>query len=103
MLEILLLISLCRKIGERAAKKGLAAGLYKFLVVVAWFGGEFAGFIFAFLFCEMTGRRGDDYMLLGYAAAIFTAAISVWFIFKIVAVKPELHAYDDDDESFERA
>ena len=38
MLELFLMIWLCGKIGLRARSKGLSSGLYKFFVVLAWFG-----------------------------------------------------------------
>ncbi len=43
MLEILLLVSLTRKIAAIAERKGVKPGTWKLYVILAWFGGEFAG------------------------------------------------------------
>ena len=76
MLEIILLVSLCRKIGNRSREKGLPAGKYKFFVVVAWFGGEIAGAVFAAVMWQVFyGDRGGNDVLFTYACAIFTAAM----------------------------
>src|SRR4051794_21043587 len=101
MIEILLLISLCRKIGDRAREKGLSPGWYKFFVVVAWFGGELMGAIAAEIASQviLDERQGDN-LLLVYLFAIFTASLFVWFVFKLVAIRPDLELDDDheDDE-----
>lgn len=43
MLEIILVVFLCQKVGTMVGDKGHGKGLYYFLIVIAWFGGEFAG------------------------------------------------------------
>lgn len=107
MLELFLMIWLCGKIGLRARSKGLSSGLYKFFVVLAWFGGQVVGGVVAFLmFSWLLADFGDDDFMLVYLAALFTAGLSVWFVFKLVAIKPDyrrvLEDFDDDeDDRFE--
>ena len=45
MIEIFVLIFLCKKIGLMAAERGLKSGLWKFFTVIAWVGFEFVGLI----------------------------------------------------------
>ena len=45
MIEIFVLIFLCRKIGVMAEARGLKPGIWKFYTVLAWFVFEFAGLI----------------------------------------------------------
>ena len=45
MIEIFVLIFLCRKIGVMAEEKGLKPSIWKFYTVLAWIGFEFAGLI----------------------------------------------------------
>ena len=45
MIEIILLISLTRQIGNSAKAKGLAPGKYKGMLVGFWFLGEVVGFL----------------------------------------------------------
>ena len=100
MIEILLLISLCRKIGIRAREKGLPEGRYKFFVVVAWFGGEIIGAVAAEIASQflLDDQNGND-LLLTYLFAIFTASLFVWFVFKLVAIRPDIQQDDDFEDS----
>ena len=45
MLEIIVLIFLCRHIGEIAIRKGESANKWKLYTVLAWIGGEITGLI----------------------------------------------------------
>lgn len=45
LIEILVLIFLCKKIGHMAMERGLKPGLWKFYTVLAWIGFEFLGLI----------------------------------------------------------
>lgn len=47
MLDIIILIFLCRIIGKQAIKKGLKPGLWKLYTVLAWLAAEFIGIIIA--------------------------------------------------------
>jgi hypothetical protein len=45
MIEILALIFLTRKIGDKATLKGLPVGRWKLYTILAWFGGEILGVV----------------------------------------------------------
>ena len=49
MLEILLLVYLCRQLGQTLRAKGRSAAWYQFLLVVLWFGGELFGGVVALI------------------------------------------------------
>jgi|GEM_PF-696395 len=49
MLEIILVIYLCRRIKGIVAPKGYAPGKWQLLAVLAWFGPEIAGVFFSFV------------------------------------------------------
>jgi hypothetical protein len=55
MLEILLLITLTRRIGRILEQKGRKTGWYKFLTVVLWFGGEIIGGVIGAIVAEVGG------------------------------------------------
>jgi len=90
-----------RAIGNRAREKGLPEGRYKFFVVVAWFGGEIIGAVAAEIASQflLDDQNGND-LLLTYLFAIFTASLFVWFVFKLVAIRPDIQQ-DDDSGDFE--
>ncbi len=47
MIEIIVLIILCRKIGNLAVQKGLKSLPWRFYTVIAWIIAEFAGMLLA--------------------------------------------------------
>ncbi len=49
MIEILALIFLTRKIGDKAALKGLSVSRWKLFTILAWFGAEIAGIVLGIL------------------------------------------------------
>ena len=50
MIEIIILYFLTKSIGVTATNKGLPAGRWKFLTVIAWLGFEMAGLILGIAF-----------------------------------------------------
>lgn len=48
MLEIFLVIFLCKKNAANAYQRGASEGLYKLITVLLWFGGEIMGMIIGF-------------------------------------------------------
>ena len=67
MLEILLLIYLCKKLGDMIRAKGRSAGWYQFLLVFAWFVGEFMGAVLGVMLAGLDGAPL-------YLGALFGAA-----------------------------
>src|SRR5687768_14002054 len=78
MLEILLLIYLCKKVGEIVRDKGRSgAGWFQFLMVGMWFGGEAVGFVAG---AVMTGDADGG----AYAMGLLGAAAGATATFVIV-------------------
>jgi hypothetical protein len=79
MLEILLLIALTKRIGAILKEKGRKGGWYQLLLVILWFGGEFAGLLFGLLLTN-GGRSGG---LLVYIVGLAGAAAGAGLAFMI--------------------
>jgi hypothetical protein len=80
MLEILLLIYLCRRLGAMLRAKGRSAGWMQVLLVVAWFVGEFMGAMVGAMLMGIDGAALYIGALLGAAAgaaAVFVLASSM--------------------------
>jgi hypothetical protein len=74
MLEIILLVTMCRRLGEKARAKRHTAGKYQFLLVLFWFGGEIGGgMVAAFLsviFGVFVDFQGEPNLAVVYGAGI---------------------------------
>lgn len=100
MLEILLLVALCRKIGEAARAKGRSAGGYQLMLVAFWFGGEIGvallGAVVSYL---VLGPQDEDGLLcFMYVLALVGAAVGALLAFQIVARLPDADRARDDDD-----
>ena len=84
MLEILLLIFLCKKVGSIVGPKGYSPGWFKFFAVIAWFGGEIAG-AFIGVIIAMMGDPNPQGPPMGiiYVGALVGAAVGVGIVFVI--------------------
>lgn len=92
MLEILLLVYLCRKLGAGLRAKGHRAGWYQLFLVFAWFGGEFfgafgLGVLLAIVDPEVAPPGG---ML--YLASLVGAALGALVVFWVARLQPDLQA-----------
>ncbi len=67
MLEILLLIYLCKKNAQNAYQRGASEGLYKLITVLLWFGGEIMGMLLGLGFGF--GTYGAYFMAILFAGA----------------------------------
>jgi hypothetical protein len=101
MIEILILISLCRKLGEKARAKGHKAGWYQFLLVMFWFGGEVGTALAIGIVMAILGEDPDQLALLLYVGAIAGAAFGAWGAFKIVGSLPDLSDDNSDDDRYD--
>lgn len=89
MLEILLLYGLCKSMGNVMRAKGRSPLLLQILVVLAWFGGEFCGFVGYIAFQSIQGTGlGEGFDLIGYVAALVGAALGVGSVFLIANLIP---------------
>ena len=75
MLEILLLVYLCRHIGRTLRDKGRSPGLYQFLLVAMWFGGEIFGAIVAVAVLGVDGAGAYLGALVGAAGGATIAFV----------------------------
>jgi uncharacterized membrane protein YeaQ/YmgE (transglycosylase-associated protein family) len=99
MLEILILINLCRRIGERVREKGRKAGGYQFMLVMFWFAGEIgAAVVTTIVLVVVHGADYEKYIFLAYIAAIVGAAILAWLAFQIVASLPPLGVEEEYED-----
>jgi len=71
MIELLIILSLTRRIGALIRDKGRKPGIYQFLVVVLWIAGEMLGFLIG-VFLDL-GAGGYLLALLGAAGGAATA------------------------------
>src|SRR5690348_11305367 len=90
MLEILGLIALCKSIGRILERKGRRSGWFKFLVVIAWFGGEFVGAILAAIVAVIVNPQREPPMGAIYITALVCAAASVGLVFLIASLLSDL-------------
>ncbi len=89
MIEIIVLIFLCRSIGIKATQKGLKAGWWKFYTVAAWITAEILGMMIAII---LFGPRN---MFSIYSIAIVGAFGGYLFINYLIDKAPP--AIDDND------
>ena len=81
MLEILLLVYLCKQIGKILRDKGRSAGWFQFLLVVLWLGGEFFGAMVA----VVLGVDGSGGVYLAALLGAAGGAVLAFVIAKSVA------------------
>jgi len=102
MIEIIALFFLCKKNGQLATQKGLAASKWKLYTVLAWIAAEFVGLIFGI---TMFGKGNIENLtdinafeknnLFGLEAIALVSAFGGYLIVKsILEKKPDL--FDDD-------
>ena len=84
MLEIILLIYLTRRVGEIVKGKNRKPGWYKFMTVVLWLGGEFAGAFVGGIIVALTGTN----QLLIYVFALVGAGIGAGVAFAVAKGVP---------------
>ena len=85
MLEIIILFFLCRKIGQIVSAKGYPKIGFQIMLVVLWFGSEFAaGFIWGML-SDPNAQPGMELYLIALGAAVCSALIC----FGIAAALPD--------------
>ena len=91
MIEIIVLIFLCRAIGIKATKKGLKAGWWKFYTVMAWISAEIIGMMIAIIFF------GPDNTFSIYSIAIVSAFGGYLYLNYLIDKIPPVVNDDDID------
>src|SRR5437762_13228259 len=69
MLEILVVVILCRRLGEKARQKGRSAGWFMFMLVGMWIFGELLGAVVGILLSD------GQVTATAYLAALIGAAL----------------------------
>jgi hypothetical protein len=84
MLEILVVINLCKKMGALMREKGFDKPFwFQFFVPIFWLGGEcFGAFVYG-IQREMNGGSSDGFDLKLYLVSIVAAALSAGLYFTI--------------------
>lgn len=80
MVELFILVRLSRRIAHLARSSGRSATTWVFILLVAWFAGEFVGFGCGAAIGGLLGGEGLP-ILLGYGAALLTALASQGTVF----------------------
>jgi drug/metabolite transporter (DMT)-like permease len=89
MVEIVLLIFLCKSIGDVLSKKGRMAIGYQALAVVLWFGGEFAAAILYAVYMVLSGSAMDEiFDIQAYLVAMLGAVTGGGIAFLIAHLIP---------------
>ena len=81
MLEILLLVYLCKEVGKILRNKGRSPGWFQFLMVVLWLGGEFLGAMVAVIL----GVSGGGGVYIGALIGAAGGAVLAFVIAKSAA------------------
>jgi hypothetical protein len=79
MLEIFFIVFLCKQMGAILRAKDRKPGLFQFLVVLLWFGGEIGGAIVFSVGTQLA--RADVPGAVTYLVAILTAVAAVGGLF----------------------
>ncbi|HEX5445136.1 MAG TPA: hypothetical protein VFW87_14955 [Pirellulales bacterium] len=90
--EIFLLVYWCKKMGALLSDKGYRAGGYQTCLVLAWFGGEFFGALFAAIVLAIVNPQAHPNRLLLYLASLVGAILGVSIVFKVARTRPDLRA-----------
>ena len=80
MIEILFLVFLCKRLGAMLRAKGRSAGWFQFLLVVAWFAGEFMGAVVA---AGVLDDGSGEFHPAAYLGALLGAACGATAVFLI--------------------
>ena len=103
MLEIILVIGLCKNLGARVRAKGRTAWPFQTMLVLFWFGGEFVGGIVAGIMHAIRhgGAPIDNFDLSLYAIALASAGLGAGLVYLIVALLPSLaNEFDTSEQGF---
>ena len=100
MLEILLLITFCKRIGRIVAAKGRAKIGYQLMVVLFWFGGEFFGAVLGVIAEIIISGREEPTLLSAYVCGLAFAALGAYVAFLIARNVTPLNVEVPMDDSY---
>ena len=90
MLEIIIIILLCRKIWEVADDRGVSPIMYVCLLIAFWFGGEIVGAIIGAIVAVAILHANDNLsvIMISWVGALCGAACGAMLAFVLVSVHP---------------
>jgi hypothetical protein len=88
VLEILILVALCRNIGKIAATRGRRKWPFQLLVVGLWFSGEIAGGMVGNIISLIRAPDLEPSMIIVYPVAVAGAAAGAFVAFLIAKALP---------------
>ena len=94
MCEIIMLVILCRSIGNVVAAKGRQKIGYQLMLVGLWIGGEILGVIAGIAVIGATGGGKND-AVFAYIGALGGALLGAMTAFIIASSLPPIHRDDD--------
>lgn len=95
MLEILVIVSLCKKMGELMRGRGYEKPFwFQFFVPLFWFGGEFVGALVCQIERSLRGEVEAKFDLKMYVVAILGAALATTLYFVIAKSFPSRSVTD---------
>ena len=98
MIEIIVVIFLCRRLGRFMRAKGRRPLALQILLVLCWFGGEILGGIVFVIFQAIRGEPVDDLNLMFYAVALLGAACGAGLTFLLASIIPPAPAMEKKDD-----
>ena len=101
MLEIILLFFLCKGLGTILRGKGRKPLGFQILLVVLWFGGEFAGGIVGGVIQAVRNPGQQEFQMdaTTYLLALLGAAIGVCFVYFIAYILPPVQQFSPQSYS----
>jgi hypothetical protein len=98
VLEIVILIGLCRRIGQIVRAKGHSAGWYQFMLVGMWFGGEIGGGFTGAVIAAIANEKHEFEFGLVYLMGLIGAIIGAVTTFIVAKNLPSKYPERDPRE-----
>jgi hypothetical protein len=84
MIEVLLVIYLCKKVGDVVRPKGYSVGLWRFFMVLGWVGGEITGGVIGGIMAAASaGNAQEPSMGVIYVCTLVGAALGAVIVFEL--------------------
>jgi hypothetical protein len=103
VLQVIVLYVLCKNIGRIVAAKGRPKFPFQLMVVLFWFGGEFAGGMLGMITLTiLSDGKGDIPTLMLYPFALVAAGLGVFIAFRIAKSLSPVAAFGDPGDDYDR-
>jgi hypothetical protein len=101
MLEIIILVTLCKNIGRIVGDKGRSKVPFVLLTIVFWFGGEIGGAIFGATF-EMVVMNKKEPSYVAYICGLVGAGLGALIAFVIAKSVSPAVVFEDPGDEYDR-